>query len=251
MAAFFNPSISQMRLTFFFLFIVFSHQLLLAQLDTLTIYSPQFKNNHSVFIYNPDQTLSNKPIIYFTDGQKMINQGTVNTIIHLIENQKIPPAYFIFVSSIDPEHNIDRRNDYFFCNPDYVDFFEQNIIPRVEAQWPISFSPAQRSLVGISFGGLNAAYFSARSTAFKNYGLLSPITYPCPDITSKIIFSSQKNLRLYLSTGHLDAETYVQPLTQIYRSKKYHLKVVTTSGKHDFDNWNAQLPKLLQFLLTP
>ncbi len=111
-----------------------------------------------------------------------------------------------------------------------------------------SFTPYERLLVGISFGGLNAAYFSAKSVnLFQNFALLSPVTYPRPAVLQDIVFSQNRDLRIFLSTGQNDAEKYVAPLKSMYSGKGYTIKLLHTDGGHDFENWNSQLKQLINF----
>lgn len=200
------------------------------------------------FTFDLSDEVSEKSIIYFTDGQKMIDNGVLDEIMRLKQIGKIPPSYYVFVSTIDSETGTDNRNDYFFCNEDYLLFFEKELVPLVEQQIESNIQPQNRSLVGISFGGLNAAYFSAASTIFQNFGLLSPIIYPCIKINEQIVFSQNKDLNIFLSTGIMDAESYVETLVSLYQQKAYKFKKVKTTGGHDFENWINQLEDLLTFL---
>jgi len=63
-------------------------------------------------------------------------------------------------------------------------------------------------LIGISFGGLNAAFFAAKSNYFNGLAILSPITYPCADLNQTLVFSTYQNYKVYLSTGKVGAEHY-------------------------------------------
>ncbi len=131
----------------------------------------------SVTTYGTIQDVEPISIVYITDGEKMIVNGALNKIKQLTSQGKIPDAFYVFVSTIDPETKEDKRNTYFFCNDDYIRFFEEELIPTIEST--LSRKPKNRSLVGLSFGGLNGAYFSGKTALFQNYALLSPITYPC------------------------------------------------------------------------
>lgn len=221
-----------------------------------TIDSKILSEKISVTTYRTIQDVEPTSIVYITDGQKMIANGALDRIKQLTTRGKIPNAYYVFVSTIDPATNEDKRNTYFFCNNDYVRFFEEELIPRVEgslsyldtAQYKLQGTPEQRSLVGISFGGLSAAYFSGKTDIFKNYALLSPITYPCKDALSSIAFSEKKDLNIFISTGKNDAENYVGSLIQLYTSKGYRIENLKTEGAHDFENWNSQLEEVLHFL---
>lgn len=216
--------------------------------DSKIIASEYLVTNIEYFLHDANEKILDKPIYYFTDGKKMMENGILEQLITLENNKKIAPAYYVFVSTIDAETKEDKRNDYFFCNEAYLNFFEKELIPTVEQQLNHQFDPKNSSLVGVSFGGLNAAFFAAKSNSFQNYGLLSPITYPCPTIAKEIVFSKNKGLNLFISTGQLDAEKYVDPLTQLFQNKGHKVKFHQTAGGHDFENWNAQLEIMLNFL---
>jgi len=216
--------------------------------DTLQITSKVLGETIRVVTYNTDKDLAHKPIIYITDGQKMIDNGALERIKQLTTANKIPDAYYVFVSTIDEVTHEDKRDTYFFCNADYVQFFEEELIPRVEGPLSRKGNSSHRSLVGISFGGLNAAYFSGKTALFQNYALLSPITYPCDGAIKAIVFSGNKNLRIILTTGTNDAENYISALYHTYASKGYEVEKFSTKGSHDFENWNGQLERVLNFL---
>ncbi|MEO1485525.1 MAG: alpha/beta hydrolase-fold protein [Bacteroidota bacterium] len=189
-----------------------------------------------------------KSALYFTDGEKLLGAGVAKRLHTLFKAGKIPPAYLVFVSAIDLNDSIDKRNTYFFCNPDYLDFFENELLPHVEKTIGKAFTPDERGLVGISFGGLNAAWFSAKSTSFTKYALLSPVTYPCKKVIQEITFSRNDGLKLFISTGKNDAEHYVEELVKIYQTKEYEIHSERTQGGHDFKNWASQFELMLNFL---
>ena len=216
-----------------------------AQLDTFLLKSKILSRTIEVFISRPNKSANQIPIVYYTDGSKMIKNGVLAKIDSLIKAGRVPLTVNVFVSSIDRKTGVDHRNEYFFCNPDYLTFFESELIPRVETYLDKGASVINRSLVGVSFGGLNAGYFSAKSSLFQNYGLLSPVTYPCEKVLQEIVFSKNQDLKIFLSTGKNDAEGYVQPLRNLYESKGYKIKINRIKGGHDFENWNGQLEVML------
>ncbi|MEL6306081.1 MAG: alpha/beta hydrolase-fold protein [Bacteroidota bacterium] len=189
-------------------------------------------------------------VVYFTDGEKLLKAGILDKLNALFNQGKIPPTYLVFVSAVDLNDAVDKRNTYFFCNPDYLDFFENELLPKTEKTIGKSFTPLQRGLVGISFGGLNAAWFSAKSTSFTKYAVLSPVTYPCKKVIAEITFSKNEDLKVFISTGKNDAEHYVEPLTNIYEAKGYEIHSEKTQGGHDFDNWAGQLELIFNFLFA-
>lgn len=189
-----------------------------------------------------------KSIIYLTDGESFLENKLDLFIDSLTDAKSIPSAYYVFVSSIDEKSGTNVRNDLFFCNDEYLTFFEQKLIPKVEHRIGKTFDPKERGLIGISFGGLNAAYFAVKGTAFQNVAMLSPITYPCNELNESIAFSERKDLNLFLSTGRNDAEAYLNEINEMFESKNYNVKVLNTEGSHDFENWKQQFPEVIQFL---
>ena len=236
-----------MKAFYLFTFLLFPTYLM-SQHQHMILQSEFLKKSIEIDMYRLGEEA--KDMVFLTDGKKLLDHGALPIFEKLTETGSIPPAYYVFVSTVDPETGEDHRNAYFFCNENYLHFFEEELISVVEEKIKQSFSPNNRSLIGISFGGLNAAYFSAHSTAFKSYGLLSPITYPRKEVFQDITFSTQTDLKIYLSTGKNDAESYVKHLSATYQQKGYQLNVVEAEGGHDFQNWNSQWEEVLGFLLN-
>ncbi|WP_299433551.1 alpha/beta hydrolase-fold protein [uncultured Aquimarina sp.] len=241
-----------MKPIFLHIICLFVYSLTFCQEQVITINSKHLSKKIKVITYNTDTKTNIKQLVYITDGKKFIDHGGLEKIKTLTKKGKIPPAQYVFISTIDPESKKDLRNYFFFNNPKYLDFFESELIPRIETSLTSTlFEPKDRSLIGISFGGLNAAYFSAKSKKFKNFALLSPITYPKKEeLIKAITFSENKNLKIFLSTGTNDAENYVKDLKAIYLSKGYKIKTLQTEGSHDFKNWNGQLTEIINCLLS-
>ncbi|MEO1257063.1 MAG: alpha/beta hydrolase-fold protein, partial [Bacteroidota bacterium] len=168
-----------------------------SQSSNAVINSSYLKRSVEIIIKKAKNSEGDLPIVYVTDGKKFIDNGLFAAIEKLQSIGKVPAAHYVFVSTVSPDDQVDYRNEYFFCNPDYLTFFQRELIPQVEAEIGSSFSPTQRSLIGISFGGLNAAYFAAQDAPFQNYALLSPVTYPCKELNQKIIFGPQRGLRIF------------------------------------------------------
>lgn len=204
--------------------------------------------NKQIEVLILDYTKNNTgPIFYLTDGKKMIDNGAYARIDSLTLNNIIPKAKYVFVSSIDPNTKVDYRNEFFFCNPNYVRFFEEELILKIERA---NTANNERYLMGVSFGALNAAYFAAKTDIFNGYALLSPITYPCNSLNQTLAFSEFNNYKIYVSTGKADAEYYVETLYPLLKSKTEKIKFVKTEGGHDFDNWNRQMEQVLNTLLN-
>jgi len=233
-----------MKLILTLLLALFSFPLL-GQWDSLILYSPELGRRVEVLTFDPAPTTLKKRIYYFTDGRKWIKGAGRDSLMALKDQH----AMLIFVSSLDVDDPaLDHRETDFFCNPAYADFFHHTLIPHVEKRVHLIEGFSKRILVGISFGGLNAAYFSSlEQSPFTGFALLSPITYPCPDIHTRIMLAQATDRKIFLSTGKYDAEKYIRPLTAIYRGKGHDLTVLQTEGHHEFKNWLGQLAELWAF----
>ena len=185
--------------------------------------------------------------IYFTDGAKLLAEGYDEELQRLTELDSLPAARYVFVSTLDST-GTDRRNDYFFCIPDYLRFFTEELLPAVEGTNPLD--PANRYLVGVSFGGLNAAYFASQGAPFAGYGLLSPITYPRRrELAKHIAFGPRTGQRFFISTGRYDAEVYVEELLAFYGRREFAVRAHYVAGGHEFGTWLGQLGVGLRYLL--
>ncbi|MEO1436841.1 MAG: alpha/beta hydrolase-fold protein, partial [Bacteroidota bacterium] len=132
----------------------------------LVLESEPLNTQTEVWIHQLQKSKAGEQILYFTDGRKLLDQGYLDHLEALSRAGKMSASYLVFVGTVDLKDQVDKRNDYFFCNPSYVDFFEQELIPRVEDTIGRSFQAEDRALIGVSFGGLNAAWFSAKSRTF-------------------------------------------------------------------------------------
>lgn len=227
-----------------FLLIAFPSFLISQTIDTLSIESKILKRTIDVLTIDYNDKKSS-PIFYLTDGKKMIDNGTASMIDSLTNMGLIPESKFIFVSTIDPKTKKDYRKEYFFCNEDYALFFEDELIPLIEGNVRLD---QERYLIGVSFGGMNAAFFAAKTNFFKGFAILSPITYPCEEINQNLIFSKNENYKIYISTGQSDAENYIESLLPILKLKTSKIKLINTKGGHDFKNWNNQMIDIINFM---
>ena len=89
-------------------------------------------------VYLPDQTKINAnyklPTLYITDGESYAKKGRmVSALDTAIAEGTIKPVVAIFVDARDPDNlNINRRNEQFFCEKNYIDFFTTELVPLVD-----------------------------------------------------------------------------------------------------------------------
>ncbi|MEP1488833.1 MAG: alpha/beta hydrolase-fold protein [Algibacter sp.] len=203
-------------------------------------------------IYLPPIKKINKklPIIYINDGYSYISKGKLPELLDsLIINNVIKPVAAVFLDPKDLKNNRENiRQQLFLCNPLFVDFFTNELIPDIERHYPISDNRNDRTVLGLSFGGLAAAYIAMEFPSyFKNIAMQSPAFHPCKDIYKSYSLKSEQGFKIYLAYGTgKDTEKQDLPFIKILKQKGYDLKVKRfDGGNHNWDLWKPQLGDIL------
>jgi len=119
------------------------------------------------------------PVLYVTDGSDFWDpeMGAMTVVLdNLIGAGRIEPVMAVFADAWDPGHTENRRETEFLDRPvDYARFLAEELIPWADAAYPTDPRRERRAIVGTSFGGIGAAFFSTlRSEAFGNVAMFSP-----------------------------------------------------------------------------
>lgn len=191
------------------------------------------------------------PVIYINDGFSYINKGKMPQLLdNLIITNKIKPVVVVFLSPRDKTSKKKVRQELFLCNPKFVDFFRKEFMPMLEKKYPISNKREDRTILGLSFGGLAAAYIADRaSNDFKNIAMQSPAFHPCPDIYKAYKVKPKKDFKIYLSYGtRQDTESQSIPMVRILKKRNFDLKIKREEGgNHDWNLWESQLEGILLY----
>ncbi|GAB5523226.1 MAG: hypothetical protein Roseis2KO_10980 [Roseivirga sp.] len=202
-------------------------------------------------VYTPAgyDNLSDLPVIYLTDGQWYITEGEMHKEIDgLITSGEITPVVAVFVDNRDP-HNLkdNRRNRQFLGNEKYVEFYRQELVKQVEANYKVSKQQQHRAIMGLSFGGLNATFFGAKaSDTFHMLGIQSPALHPVKYIYSLYNDQDKLPLKIFLSTGSSnDTEVHARKLKKTLEAKGYDFEYVEVDEGHNWRNWKPLLDDTL------
>ncbi len=191
------------------------------------------------------------PVLFVTDGKWYMESGKIlRTSQKLIDKGEVNPHIIVLVDAFDPNQpSRNRRNSQFLCNPDYVRFYKQELIPKIDAEYNTDQSRETRGMLGLSFGGLNSMYFALEAhDSFQKIGIQSPAPHPCPNIYDDFQKSPRLPLDIFLSTGTVyDKATETRRLRNILKEKGYTFEYLEVPEGHDWKNWKPMLDDILVY----
>jgi len=191
------------------------------------------------------------PVLLVTDGQWYIGPlGMVLVLDELIDSGRIEPVYVIFVDSRNPDKlEENRRDGEFKCNPEYINFYTAELLPALYAFYPISVDREDTNILGLSFGGLNAACFGIfASNRFYGIGMHSPANDQHLALISGLYESNETMpLRIFMSAGTINDNTRAaKKFRKVLEKQGYDVTFVLNKGKsHNWENWRDLLDDVL------
>lgn len=204
-------------------------------------------------VYLPDNINAGDqlPTLYITDGASYAKRGRmVDALNDAISDGRIKPVIAIFVDARDPDNlKINRRNEQFFCQKDYVDFFTTELVPAIDQTYPTSDQRDDRVILGVSFGGFNAGCFGLMATPyFGGIAMNSPAHSQFVRYLQKQYNRfGRKNIKIYMSVGSkADNREAVRSFRRTLKKKGYDLTYSQTHHGHNWDNWTPLLPEILE-----
>ena len=210
-------------------------------------------------VYVPEGVVAGDELasLYVTDGQWYLEPGGFRQILdETIESAMVTPIVVVFLDSINPDDPADnRRNREFMCNQKYAAFFADELIPAINTGYPVKPSREQRVILGVSFGGLNAACFGVMSPdLFAGIAMQSPARGAHVDVVRELYEKSPKlPLKMFLSVGTKnDNLAAANRFRKTLLDKDYDLTYRKVREGHDWNNWRPLLDDvLLTFFAKP
>ena len=204
-------------------------------------------------VYVPEgvEAAEDLPVLFITDGPGYIHRGSVPKVLDgLIDSAMMKPIIAVFVDSRDPDDlEINRRNQEFFCNVDYLGFYTNELIPAIEHAYPVRQGREARTILGASFGGLNAACFGLLGfKTFSGIGMHSPANHPVKNLLPAYEQAPKLPLRIFLSTGSPnDNAAANRKFRRLLKEKGYDMKFIQKTAGHNWDNWKPLIDDVLLF----
>lgn len=206
------------------------------------------------------QELLSYPVVYCQDGEDFFNFGRIATIANqLILDEDIEP--FIIVGA-----DVDKRKRTSEYSPDgerfadYVRFFAEELVPYMEAKYPIRSSGAERILAGDSLGGTISVHIALHyPDLFRRVISLSGAFYPASQ--ERIAAAADLSwLRMYMlvglqetafetDRGVFDFVDLNRKTRDLLAGRNADLHYLEKDGRHLWGFWQQQLPDALSYFL--
>ncbi len=202
-------------------------------------------------VYLPDDYESKEklPVLYVTDGPSYIKNGRVPRLLdRLIESEQIEPIIVVFVDPRDPDDlDQNRRSRQFACNADYLKFYSDELILTIEQEYPVATNRDKRSILGVSFGGLNAACFGLMGhEVFSGIGMQSPANHLVSGLLSAYEKAPTLPLEFFLTTGApYDNTLAIREFSSLLRDKGYELEYIEVAKERGWENWKPLIDDVL------
>ncbi|TQV89584.1 alpha/beta hydrolase [Aliikangiella coralliicola] len=196
------------------------------------------------------------PTIYVTDGQWYLDPGKMLSVLDReITNGTIAPVIAVFVDNRNPDNlEQNRRNEQFFCNEKYVDFYKKELLPTIDASYPTANTRESRVIQGVSFGGLNAACFGLMAhEVFAGISMHSPANSKyLKDMRARYQKAEKLPIKIFLSFGKKrDNSVEGRKFRDLLISKGYQLDFKESKFGHEWKNWRPLLDDSLQWFFPP
>jgi enterochelin esterase-like enzyme len=173
---------------------------------------------------------------------------TVIVLDNLIAEGLIEPVIMVFIDPRDPEDStINRREREFLNNPLYGDFLAAELVPLIDELYDTNPTPEARVMLGVSFGGVNAAYVGLNhSDVFGRLAINSPTFSVRPVIFTQFQENDRLPLDIFMTTGcPWDTCGDAQRMRDILEEKEYPLHYIEVHEGHSWGNWPALLDDML------
>ena len=190
------------------------------------------------------------PVVFVSDGQWYIGDGgMVDVLDREIAAGRMKPVIAIFVDSGEPGNpKNNRRNDQFMCDPTYAQFYRDELIPTIDHTFPVSQKREDRLIMGLSFGGLNAACFGLMiPDSFAGIGMHSPASGKHLKLLAQMYGDRDTlPLKMFFSTGtKRDNTKEARKFHRVLERKGYDVTYTEVPFGHDWDNWRPLIDDLL------
>ncbi|MCX7710585.1 MAG: alpha/beta hydrolase-fold protein [Clostridia bacterium] len=212
-------------------------------------YNQDYFSNHlqetmKYHVYLPfgyDKTAA-RHILYALDGSDYLNFASANLVFdYLIAQGEIPKAVVVLV---DPH---ERTKEYTLYEP-YYDYVITELLPFVESRYISGENGVDRTLMGVSWGGLTAIYLAANSNLFCRVLSQSGSFWPKEWLIFDILQEREiAHIRFCLQTGTIaDTEEMNDVMYKVLKARGSIVDYMKYAESHSWGNWKGHMDEGLR-----
>jgi enterochelin esterase-like enzyme len=221
----------------------------------------QSLGEREVQVYLPARfrTTRRYPLLIAHDGRDYAEFASLKTVLdNLIHRLELPPLIAVLTNAGD------RMREY-AADPRHSDFLVNDVIPQLEAAYPLVRDPAARGLLGASFGAvasLSTAWrhpgqfgrlmLQSGSFAFTDIGKhdMGAIWDPVVEFVNEFRRRPGKpSDRVYLSCGVYEGLIYFnRSLVPLLQDTGMEVRFREANDGHNWENWRDRLREGLSWL---
>ena len=197
------------------------------------------------------------PVVYVTDGHEYAADAMGSMVVvldNLIAAKSLQPTIAVFIDPRDPATGENRRASLYLQNANFAAFLADELVPTIDAAYRTLASPAGRTILGTSLGGLNSAYIGAtRSDVFGNLAVQSPASFPKFAPQTLDLYATQplrKKLKIYITAGTIGDGNGGVEFADLLKHG-YDYKFTQHNEGHSWGQWRGLLDDILIELIGP
>ena len=232
------------------------------QVESLTVPSAAFGDERQIEVYLPPRYHAHRryPLLVVHDGRDYLEYAQLRTVLdNLIYRQEIPQLIVALTSSADRlvEYANDER---------HARHIVEEVLPAVEARYPIRSAPAERGIMGASFGAVASLSTAWRypgvfgrvlvqsgSFAFTDIGVdheRGPVFDPVVRFMNAFRDEPGRPTDwIFVSCGTYESLIYEnRSLIPLLQGTGMNVRYVEARDGHNWENWRDRLREALAWL---
>lgn len=186
-------------------------------------------------------------ILYAMDGSDYLNFSKINLILdYMIHKGEIPNLVAVLA---DPH---ERTTEYTIYQP-YYNYIIKELMPAVEDEYMNCADNPDRSVIGVSWGGLTSIYLAVNTPGkFKRVLSQSGSFWPKDWLIFQMVEETvTPEIMFCLQTGTIqDTEEMNDAMVSLLKEKCYTVDYMKYAESHSWSNWKGHLNEGLKNLYS-
>jgi enterochelin esterase-like enzyme len=228
-------------------------------IEEITVSSKVFGTERSLQVYLPARFRKTRryPVLIVKDGENYLKYASFKTVLdNLIYRLEIAPMVVALSASTTwtKEHMDDPR---------HARFIAEELLPELEARYPIDTRPSHKGLMGASYGAVGALAAGWRYPGVFNRIMLQSCSFAFPDtpeyervsaVDPVVEFVSafpeeRPAERVFLSCGLYESRIHEnRSLLAVLQAAQVNVRYVESKDGHNWGNWRDLMREGLSWL---